>query len=94
MAWHVTRQNFIGREVVIALGVLAVLTSLVWISAVPLLALPGYLIVVVYNYVQNIWFPSIKLLPFYLTFALYLYGGAVVIANLYLGFRQATRHGK
>ena len=91
---RITRRNFIGRDVVIVLGVLIILELLMAGTSVHLLQIPGYLILVAYDYAQNVWFPGLNTALYIVGFALYLYVGAVVIANLYMGFRQATLHRK
>jgi len=58
MTWHVTRRNFVGREVGVVLGVLVALELLMWITPVQPLQMPGYLIPAAYNYAEIVWFPA------------------------------------
>jgi len=92
MSLHVKRQNFLGRNVAVVFGVVVALELIMATTSVQLLQIPGYLILLPYDYVQNAWLPGLDSVLFYIGFALYLYAGAVIIANLYQGFQQATRH--
>jgi len=92
MALHVKRRDFLGRNVAVVFGVVVALVLIMATTSVQLLQIPGYLILLPYDYVQNAWLPGLDSALFYVGFVLYLYVGAIIIVNLYQGFRKATRH--
>lgn len=92
MTWQVTRRTFVGRDVMIAFGVLVALELVMAATSVRVLQIPGYVILFVYEYAQNLWLPGLNTAGYIVGFALYVYALAFIIATLYRGFQNATRH--
>ena len=90
MVLSLTRRTFAGRDVGIAFGALVALELLMYLSAVRFLQLPGYLVTVGYNYVQNILLPGIVAASWPVGYVAYLYGIALVLAVTYRGLRRVT----
>jgi len=93
MPLQVTRETFIGRDVGVAFGVLAALLVIMYATRLQGLQIPGYLVLVGYDYLQNSLLPQLSSVAFWVGFLLYLYIGALLIGNLYHVIRRASRRG-
>lgn len=91
MAIRITRDTFIGRDVGIVFGVLAALVILMYATRLQGLQIPGYLVLIGYDYLQNTLVPEISSVAFWVGFLVYLYIGSLLIGNLYHGLRHVTK---
>lgn len=79
----------IGREVASAFLVVLLLVTVMAVAQASVLQIPGCLVLVGFELVQNPLFPGLSGSAFTAAVAIYLYGLAVVLGNLYrLGRRR------
>jgi hypothetical protein len=78
-----TRDRFVGPAVLGAFLLAVGLVAVAPLVEVQLLQIPGYLLVVGSDLIQNSLFPRLSGLAYSVFFAVYLYAVAVVAGNLY-----------
>ena len=79
-----TLTQLFGKEVLVAfllvIGLVGITTS---VSQIPLVHLPGYLIILGSDVIQSPLLPRVSGWVYLFFFTMYLYGIAVVLGNLY-----------
>lgn len=77
---HRARRLLAGRDVPAVAAVLVALVALARVTSVRALQIPGYLVMVGFDLVQNPLLPGLGRVGFYLLYAVYVYALAVVVA--------------
>lgn len=80
---HPTRTWLVGKEVLSALLIAVGLVAVSTLIQVQLLQIPGYLLILGSDLIQNPLLPSLSGWAYTAFFAVYLYGVAIIIGNLY-----------
>lgn len=92
MAGRTARLDWLlGRHVSGTFLVLLALVGVMAVVRIRVLQVPGYLVLVGFDLIQNPLFPGLSGSGFTALFALYLYSLAVLVGN---GYRWMTRRGE
>lgn len=78
---------FVGREVGGALVVLLALVAIMYATRLTLLQIPGYIVMIGFDYVDNVYLSLNNTVVFFVLFFIYCYLLAILLAALYRGSR-------
>ena len=75
-------RSLVGRDVWIMVAIFAGLIAVAKLTPVRVLQIPGYLLMVGYDLIQNPFFPGLSGLAFWGLYAIYIYALALLFVNV------------